>query len=211
MLENPVAGRLLAGLVRRARKDYLGVCFISQQADDFLSNRAGRVIASQAALKILLRADSTAIKPLARQFRLSAVEQDFLLTAERGQALLLAGSKHAIVQIIASEREHPLITTDPSRTLSRRVHHLRPLLASRPDSDKPQLGERLMAEILVAWLVVGSGLLSPELWRGVGDWLAGQGIGELVLAPPLGGGTRAPNPAPAVEVRIYCNLLQSII
>ena len=113
LLESPVAGRLLAGLVRRARKDYLGVCFISQQADDFLNNPAGRVIASQAALKILLRADSTAIKTLARQFRLSAVEQDFLLTAERGQALLLAGAKHAIVQIVASETEHPLITTDP--------------------------------------------------------------------------------------------------
>ena len=118
LLETSIAGRLLAGLVRRARKDYLGVCFISQQADDFLNNPAGRVIASQSALKVLLRADATAIKTLARQFRLSRVEQDFLLTADRGQALLLAGSRHAIVQIVASDSEHPLITTDPRELYS---------------------------------------------------------------------------------------------
>ena len=114
LLENPLAGKLLAGLVRRARKNYLGVCFISQQAEDFLSNPAGKTIASQSACKFLLRADSTAIKAMARQFRLSEVEQDFLLTAARGQALILAESKHATVQIVASEAEHPLITTDPA-------------------------------------------------------------------------------------------------
>ena len=114
LLENPAAGKLLAGLVRRARKNYLGVCFISQQAEDFLSNPAGKTIASQSSLKFLLRADSTAIKAMARQFRLSRVEQDFLLTAGRGQALILAESKHATVQIVASGQEHPLITTDPA-------------------------------------------------------------------------------------------------
>ena len=114
LLENPTAGKLLAGLVRRARKNYLGVCFISQQAEDFLSNPAGKTIASQSALKFLLRADSTAIKAMARQFRLSGVEQDFLLTAARGQALILAESRHATVQIVASHKEHPLITTDPA-------------------------------------------------------------------------------------------------
>lgn len=114
LLEHEESARFVAGLVRRARKYYLGVSIISQQANDFLSNAYGRAIASQSALRILMRQDTTTIKGVASEFRLSEFEQRFLLTCERGEALIIADQHHVAVKITASEDEHPLITTDPA-------------------------------------------------------------------------------------------------
>ncbi len=114
MLEHEESARFIAGLVRRARKYYLGVSIISQQANDFLQNTYGRAIASQSALRILMRQDTTTIKGVALEFHLSEYEQRFLLTCERGEALIIADQHHVVVRITASEDEHPLITTDPA-------------------------------------------------------------------------------------------------
>ena len=54
LLQHEESARFVAGLVRRARKYYLGVSIISQQANDFLKNEYGRAIASQSSLRILL-------------------------------------------------------------------------------------------------------------------------------------------------------------
>ncbi|MNT86655.1 AAA-like domain protein [compost metagenome] len=100
--------------MRRARKYYLGVSIISQQANDFLHSDYGRAIASQSALRILMRQDTTTIKHVAAEFHLSEYEQSFLLTCERGDALLIADQHHVAVKVVASEAEHPLITTNPA-------------------------------------------------------------------------------------------------
>jgi conjugal transfer ATP-binding protein TraC len=114
LLEHEESARFVAGMVRRARKYYLGVSIISQQANDFLHNDYGRAIASQSALRILMRQDTTTIKNVASEFNLSEYEQSFLLTCERGDALIIADQNHVAVKIVASEKEHPLITTNPA-------------------------------------------------------------------------------------------------
>jgi len=114
LLEHEESARFIAGLTRRARKYYLGVNIITQQANDFLHNEYGRAIASQAALRILMRQDTTTINGVVAEFKLSEYEQKFLLTCERGEALLLADHNHIALKIVASEKEHPLITTQPS-------------------------------------------------------------------------------------------------
>lgn len=114
LLQHEQSARFIAGLVRRARKYYLGVSFISQQADDFLKSDYGRAIASQSALRILMRQDTTTIKTVVSEFSLSEYEQQFLLTCERGDALIIADQNHVAVKVVASEKEHPLITTDPT-------------------------------------------------------------------------------------------------
>ncbi len=120
LLEHEESARFVASLVRRARKYYLGVSIISQQANDFLGNSYGQAIASQSALRILMRQDTTTIKGVASEFHLSEFEQRFLLTCERGEALIIADQHHVAVKITASENEHPLITTDPSeRTIEK--------------------------------------------------------------------------------------------
>lgn len=114
LLEHEESARFVAGLVRRARKYYLGVSIISQQANDFLKSDYGRAIASQSALRILMRQDTTTIKGVVSEFNLSEYEQSFLLTCERGDALIVADQNHVAVKVVASDEEHPLITTNPA-------------------------------------------------------------------------------------------------
>jgi type IV secretory pathway VirB4 component len=120
LLEHEESARFVAGLVRRARKYYLGVSIISQQANDFLGNAYGRAIASQSSLRILMRQDTTTIKGVASEFHLSEYEQRFLLTCERGEALIIADQHHVAVKVTASENEHPLITTDPTDIIKKK-------------------------------------------------------------------------------------------
>jgi conjugal transfer ATP-binding protein TraC len=114
LLQHPESARFVTGLFRRSRKYYLGVSLISQAANDFLNNEYGRAIASQSSLRILMRQDTTTIKKVVSEFNLSEYEQNFLMTSDRGDALIIADQNHVAVNIIASEKEHPLITTDPS-------------------------------------------------------------------------------------------------
>ena len=113
LLQHEESARFVAGLVRRARKYYLGVSIISQQANDFLKNEYGRAIASQSSLRILMRQDSTTIKNVVSEFNLSEYEQNFLLTCDKGDAIIIADQNHVAVKVVASDKEHPLITTNP--------------------------------------------------------------------------------------------------
>jgi type IV secretory pathway VirB4 component len=114
LLEHQASARFIAGLVRRARKYYLGVSIISQQANDFLKNSYGRVIASQSNFRILMRQDSTTINGVSKEFKLSEYETNYLMTAERGDCLMLIDQNHVAVKVVSSPKEHPLITTDPN-------------------------------------------------------------------------------------------------
>jgi len=113
LLQHEESARFVSGLVRRARKYYLGVTIISQQANDFLNQDYGRAIASQSSLRVLMKQDTTTIKKVAIEFNLSAFEQHYLLTCDRGEALIIADQNHVAVKVVASEKEHPLLTTDP--------------------------------------------------------------------------------------------------
>jgi conjugal transfer ATP-binding protein TraC len=113
LLKNPESAKFLAGLTRRARKYYLGVAMISQQANDFLQDEYGRAIASQSSLRILMKQDTTSIERVVKEFNLSEYEEKFLDTCDRGEALIIADQNHVAVKIVASPKEHPLLTTDP--------------------------------------------------------------------------------------------------
>lgn len=118
LIEHEETARFVAGLVRRARKYGLGVSIITQQANDFLADKYGRAIASQSSLRILMRQDTTTIEQVAKEFRLSEYEKSYLLTCDRGDALIIADQQHVAVHVTASDEEHPLITTNPLETIS---------------------------------------------------------------------------------------------
>jgi hypothetical protein len=61
-----------------------------------------------------MKQDTTTIKNVASEFNLSEYEESFLLSCDRGDALLIADQNHVAVKIVASENEHPLITTNPA-------------------------------------------------------------------------------------------------
>ena len=90
-----------------------GYTIISQQANDFLNQEYGRAIASQSSLRILMKQDTTTIKRVVQEFNLSEYEEKFLLTCDRGEALIIADQNHVALKVVASEKEHPMLTTDP--------------------------------------------------------------------------------------------------
>jgi hypothetical protein len=61
-----------------------------------------------------MRQDTTTIQTVVSEFGLSEYERSYLLTCERGDALLIADQNHVAVKVVAAENEHPLITTDPA-------------------------------------------------------------------------------------------------
>ncbi|TSC90383.1 MAG: Uncharacterized protein G01um10145_55 [Microgenomates group bacterium Gr01-1014_5] len=113
LLQHEESARFISGLVRRARKYYLGVTIISQQANDFLNQEYGRAIASQSSVRVLMKQDTTTIEKVANEFKLSEYEQKFLLTCDRGEAIIIADQNHVALKVVASDKEHPLLTTDP--------------------------------------------------------------------------------------------------
>ena len=61
-----------------------------------------------------MRQDTTTIRGVVDEFNLSEYEQSFLLTCERGDALIVADQNHVAVRVVAADKEHPLITTNPA-------------------------------------------------------------------------------------------------
>src|SRR5207302_9715757 len=103
----------LASMARRARKYYFGLVAITQNVADFLDRDEGRTVLANAALKLLLKQDSTTIGPVAAAFQLSPEERRLLLAAEKGEGLLFARGGRVALTIEASPAEHRLITTAP--------------------------------------------------------------------------------------------------
>ena len=118
LLEHKESARFITDLVRRGRKYYLGVNIITQQANDFLNNEYGKAIASQSSLRILMKQDTTTIKKVVSEFGLSEYERQFLLTCDKGEAIIIADQNHIAVSIVTSEEEYPLLTTDPKEVFA---------------------------------------------------------------------------------------------
>lgn len=107
--------QFLFTMSKTARKRWTGLALITQDSDDVLDSPLGRAIVSNAATQILLRQAPQAIDAIGDTFHLCRGERDFLLTAGRGEALLLTGDRRHKVSLIsiAAPGEHEVITTDP--------------------------------------------------------------------------------------------------
>src|SRR5206468_8536248 len=87
LLRYPEGGAFLASMARRARKYYLGLVTITQDVADFLGDERGRTVLTNAAVKLLMKQDSTTIQPIVEAFQLSQEERQFLLAAGKGEGL----------------------------------------------------------------------------------------------------------------------------
>ena len=104
----------LFSLAKRARKYYLGLTTITQDVEDFMSSKMGRAIVSNSSMQILLKQSSSAVDVLSDVFKLTNEERKRLASFPVGQGLFFAGSNHVHIQIVASETEESLITTNPA-------------------------------------------------------------------------------------------------
>jgi len=107
----------LRGIVKRGRKYYLGVTTITQDVDDFLKTTYGKEIVTNSSIQILLKQHPAAIDQVGEVFYLSEGEKQLLLTADKGQGIFFAGQNHVAIEVIASNEEHQLITSNPEDVL----------------------------------------------------------------------------------------------
>jgi hypothetical protein len=86
---------------------------VTQDAADVLATKTGRAVVSNAATQVLLRQAPQAIDAVAEAFGLTDGERAYLLSCQRGDALLTAGSARVAFHAQASAFDHELITTGP--------------------------------------------------------------------------------------------------
>ncbi|WP_433304256.1 VirB4 family type IV secretion system protein [Actinoplanes sp. CA-030573] len=108
LLRDGEGARFLNRLAKSARKRRAGLAVVTQDAGDLLGSELGQAVVNNAATQILLRQSTQAIGVIADTFGLTAGEARLLLSAGRGEALLLSGSHRVSFQVVASAQEHPL-------------------------------------------------------------------------------------------------------
>ena len=118
MMKYPDSASFLFNLVRRARKYYLGITTITQDVEDFLNSPYGRPVITNSSLQFLLKQSPATIEIVAKAFNLTDVEKNYLLDVGVGQGLALVGQKHVAIQVVPSQFEHQIITTNPEEILA---------------------------------------------------------------------------------------------
>lgn len=118
MMQHEDSARFLFGLVKRARKYYLGVSTITQDVEDFVKSPFGKPIITNSAMQLLLKQSPAAVEPLGNIFNLTEGEKYMLLNSGVGQGLFFAGNKHVAIQIIASYSEKMVVSTNPEDVLA---------------------------------------------------------------------------------------------
>lgn len=147
------SARFLYGLIKRARKYYLGVTTITQDVEDFVNSPFGKPIITNAALQMLLKQSPTAVDNLQKLFYLTDGEKYLLLNSDVGQGLFFAGNKHVAIQIVASPREEEIITTNPEEVLAMRE-------AQQRRDEQKKKGEELLPKGIDS-----SGQIDPQKAR----------------------------------------------
>jgi type IV secretory system conjugative DNA transfer VirD4/TraG family protein len=114
LMKERSGAEFLFRMAKASRKHWAGLTVATQDTADVLGNDLGKAVVANAATQILLRQASQAIDEITHTFDLSAGERQFLLSADRGQGLLSAGTQRVAFQSIASPTEHYLVTSNPA-------------------------------------------------------------------------------------------------
>lgn len=114
MMKHPDSANFMHSIAKRGRKYYLGLTTITQDVEDFLNTDKGRAVVTNASIQVLFKQSVSAIDHLTEVFFLSEGERNLLLSANVGEGLFFAGEAHVAMQVIASQDEHEIITTNPA-------------------------------------------------------------------------------------------------
>lgn len=107
------SANFMFSLAKRARKYYLGLTTITQDVEDFMGSKMGRAIVANSSMQLLLKQSTSAVDVLSDVFKLTEEEKKRLANFPVGQGLFFAGQNHVHLQIVPSDTEQSLITTNP--------------------------------------------------------------------------------------------------
>jgi len=113
MLQTAEESSYIFEIVKTCRKYNLGLLMITQDVGDLIGSKAGNAVLANTSYTFLLRQKPAVISNVSKTFNLSSNEKDFLISAERGSGILILENEHQELQVIASPKEHELITTNP--------------------------------------------------------------------------------------------------
>jgi len=118
MMKHEDGASFLFGIVKRARKYFLGVTTITQDIGDFMGSPYGKPLITNSSIQILLKQSPATIDMMKEVFNLTDEEKFMLLESDIGEGIFFAGLKHVAVKIIASYTEDQIITSDPQQLLA---------------------------------------------------------------------------------------------
>ncbi len=111
LLRDGEGARFLFRMAKAARKRSAGLCVITQDAADVLASDLGVAVVSNAATQVLMRQSAQSIDAVTEAFHLTAGESRLLLSAPRGEGLLVAGRSRIPFRSVGSAAEHRLAVT----------------------------------------------------------------------------------------------------
>ncbi|GAA3745370.1 type IV secretory pathway VirB4 component [Spinactinospora alkalitolerans] len=114
LMAEPEGAKFLFRLAKAARKRWVGLTVATQDAADVLGSELGKAVVANSATQVLMRQAPQAIDQITAAFGLSDGERQHLLTASPGDALLCSGDRRVAFQVVASDYEHQLVTTNPA-------------------------------------------------------------------------------------------------
>lgn len=118
LMQYPDSAYFLFSIAKRARKYYLGLTTITQDVEDFLGTDYGKAIVTNSSIQMLMRQSPAAVDRISEVFYLSEAEKRLLLATNVGEGIFFAGESHVAIQVIASNEEHKLITTNPEELMN---------------------------------------------------------------------------------------------
>ncbi|MBC6462679.1 hypothetical protein [Actinomadura sp. HBU206391] len=104
----------------------------------------GRAVVSNATTQILLRQAPQALDQITEAFALTDGERHLLTSARRGQGLLVASTDRVAFDVVSSQTEHTLASTDPKFLASPAADE------ANAGVDAPFMGESTIASREVA-------------------------------------------------------------
>jgi len=99
-------------IVKTCRKFNLGMLLITQDVADLIHSKAGHAVLANSSYTLLLRQKPAIIDSVVKTFHLSQMEKEYLLTATQGRGILILDNEHQELEVVASPKEHQLITTN---------------------------------------------------------------------------------------------------
>lgn len=117
LMQTEDGASFLFGIVKRARKYWLGVTTITQDVGDFMRSAYGRPIITNSSLQFLMKQSPATIDIVQKTFNLTDEEKYLLLETAVGEGLFFAGQKHVAIRVVASYAEDQIITTAPEEIL----------------------------------------------------------------------------------------------
>lgn len=107
------SANFLFSMAKRARKYYLGLTTITQDVEDFMSDKMGRAVVANSSIQLLLKQSASAVDVLASVFKLTEEERKLLASFPVGEGLFFASQNHVHIRIVSSPTEEQLVTTNP--------------------------------------------------------------------------------------------------